>query len=62
LNDVSSGGELLFPDLKYTYNPKARDIILFPSKGEDMGHSVATIDEERYTILFWLTHDEYFAI
>lgn len=58
----TDGGELTFPELKFTYNPEGRDLIMFPSKGEDMGHSVSNINEERYSILFWLTHDEYFAI
>lgn len=62
LNKLDIGGELMFPSLKYSYQPKGKDLILFPSKGGDLMHNVAEIGEERYSILFWLTYDEYFAV
>lgn len=62
LNNLESGGELMFPELKYSYQPKGRDLVLFPSKGDDLIHQVAQINGDRYSILFWLTYDEYFAV
>lgn len=62
LNSMSSGGEIVFPELKYSYRPKGNDLVMFPSKGADLVHNVAEISEERFSLLFWLTHDDYFAV
>ena len=62
LNTMSSGGELYFPDLNYTYKPVAGDLVTFPSKPLEFVHEVAEIQEERYTIPIWLTEYEFFRI
>ena len=62
LNTMFSGGELTFPDLDYTYSPKAGQLVLFPSRPLEYLHSVATINEDRYTIPIWLTEYEFFSI
>lgn len=62
LNTMSSGGELAFPDLDYTYSPKAGQLVLFPSRPLEYLHSVATINEDRYTIPVWLTEYEFFKL
>jgi hypothetical protein len=62
LNTMSSGGELHFPDLNYTYSPVAGDLVTFPSKPLEFVHEVVEIHEERYTIPIWLTEYEFFEI
>jgi hypothetical protein len=62
LNKTEDGGDLIFPKLKYSYGPRGKDLVMFPSKGDDMIHEVNKITEERYSLLFWLTDNEYFAV
>lgn len=62
LNTMSSGGELNFPDLNYTYSPVAGDLVTFPSKPLEFVHEVAEIHEERYTIPIWMTEYPFFKI
>ena len=62
LNNLSSGGQLEFPNLKYTYNPSAREMVSFPSKGSDYVHMVPNIGGDRYSMTYWLTEDPAFAI
>jgi hypothetical protein len=62
LNSMTDGGELFFPKLKYYFKPTANDFVTFPSKGEDMIHEVQKITEDRYSILFWVTDNPYFAL
>jgi hypothetical protein len=61
LNTLSSGGELVFTDLDYTYKPKAGDLVVFESQTTGR-HMVPEIPEERYTIPMWITADKDFAI
>lgn len=58
LNSNSDGGELYFPFMKYTIKPEAGDMITFPSHGNQYLHEVARIEEDRYSMLFWITADK----
>lgn len=61
LNTLNNSGDLVFPDLDYSYRPVAGDIVIF--KSIDAGrHLVNTIDQERYTLPMWMTEDSNFAI
>jgi len=62
LNNLEEGGELSFPNLEYTYKPKANEMISFPSQGEQYLHEVKQIGGDRYSLVYWLTEDPYFAI
>lgn len=62
LNDLDEGGELEFPRLEYTYKPKGREMIVFPSQGEDFLHEVKAIGGDRYSLVYWLTDNPYMAI
>jgi hypothetical protein len=61
LNTIKDGGILEFPQLKYSHNPTAGDLIIFPTKttGE---HLVSKIGEDRYSLVFWVTKDKKFTI
>lgn len=58
LNTVEDGGVLHFPKLNLSFKPKACDLIIFPSNGDDMLHEVMGIGEERYTLPMWFTKDK----
>lgn len=62
LNDLSSGGELTFPKLGHTYKPVANEMVSFPSQGEEFLHEVKEINEDRYSLVYWLTDDPALAI
>lgn len=56
LNTVSSG-PLVFPAKDISYQPRAGDLIVFPSIGKEWEHHVDKIDEDRYNLPIWLTED-----
>jgi hypothetical protein len=56
LSTLKSGGVLCFPDLEYSYAPKAGDLVLFPTSGTGE-HYVEEIPEERHSLVFWTTYD-----
>tara|TARA_B110000503_G_scaffold106718_1_gene159399 strand:- start:6765 stop:7352 length:588 start_codon:yes stop_codon:yes gene_type:complete len=62
LNEMKSGGELTFPDLGYTYTPKAGEMVVFPSKPLQFAHAVEEIHETRYTLPIWVTEYEFFKL
>lgn len=62
LNDNQVGGELEFPELGITIKPSANSMISFVSQGEDLLHEVKEINEDRYTMLFWLTDNPDYKI
>lgn len=62
LNEMSSGGELVFPDLNYTYHPKAGEMVVFPSRPLEYVHVVDIINEERYTLPIWVSEYEFFKL
>lgn len=55
LNANEDGGELEFPELGVVIKPSANSMISFISQGEELLHEVKQINEDRYTMLFWLT-------
>jgi hypothetical protein len=55
-------GKLRFPELSFQYCPDAADLIMFPSHGDEYTHGVDWISTERYSLAFWLTADESFAL
>ena len=55
LNDNEIGGELEFPELDIIIKPPANSMISFVSQGEELLHEVKEINEDRYTMLFWIT-------
>lgn len=58
LNESYVGGEIEFPNLKFIYRPKAGDLMLFPSGGEDYDHQVNVLKSgKRYLMTIWMTHD-----
>ena len=62
LNANKDGGELHFPELDITIKPPANSMISFISQGEDLLHEVAEINEDRYTMLFWLTDKKEYEV
>lgn len=57
LNTLTSGGELSFVDLDYSYKPEVGDLVVFPTVGTG-AHGVLEIPEQRYSLPFWLTYQE----
>lgn len=55
-------GKLRFPELLFQYCPVEGDLIMFPSHGDEYTHGVDWIAEDRYSLAFWLTADEDFAL
>ncbi len=55
-------GKLRFPELFFQYCPVAGDLIMFPSHGDEYTHGVDWIAADRYSLAFWLTEDEDFAL
>ncbi|CAB5218195.1 Oxoglutarate/iron-dependent dioxygenase [uncultured Caudovirales phage] len=56
LNEDFDGGELIFPNIGYTYEPKAGDIVFFPSDDDDYEHMVNLLKSgKRYVIGFWFS-------
>ena len=54
LNDNEVGGELEFPELDIIIKPTANSMVSFVSQGEELLHEVKEINEDRYTMLFWM--------
>lgn len=59
LNTMSNmlSGQLSFPELGYSYSPKAGQFVSFPSHGEEYSHEVLEIYEDRYSLPIWVTED-----
>tara|TARA_R110001606_G_scaffold284627_3_gene432885 strand:- start:244 stop:858 length:615 start_codon:yes stop_codon:yes gene_type:complete len=55
LNANEVGGDLEFPELGINIKPPANSMVSFVSQGEDLLHEVKEINEDRYTMLFWIT-------
>lgn len=65
LNGMESGGDLLFPKLMVSIKPEGRELVTFPSQStvdQEYLHEVLEISNDRYSILFWVTEQEYFAV
>lgn len=62
LNDVKLDGELYFPKLEYSYQPKKGDLVSWPSKDSIYDHEVNKITDTRYTMLVWLTTDPRYSL
>lgn len=58
LNTVDSG-DLEFPELGFSYRPKAGDLVVFPSLGDNMGHEIKEINHNRYSMPTWFASKEY---
>lgn len=58
LNTVDSG-TLDFPDLEFSYRPKAGDLVIFPSMGDKMAHEIKEINHERYSMPTWFASLDY---
>lgn len=48
-------GHLVFPQKNIVYQPKAKDLVVFPAKGADWEHEVNLINQDRYNLPIWLT-------
>ena len=58
LTDSFEGGQLVFPELNYTYVPQKGDLVFFPANDPLYRHTVTEITSgERYTLSFWHTED-----
>lgn len=54
LNDDYSGGQLEFPNIGYTYRPRAGDIVIFPSNHTFAHRSKPITKGTKYAIVTWL--------
>lgn len=61
LNTLKTTGQLIFTDLNAEVKPEAGDLVVFESFVGGK-HKVDKINEERYTLAFWVTEDNEFAI
>jgi hypothetical protein len=61
LNTLTDSGDLEFPYLKYSYSPKAGDLVVFPSRTTGT-HVVNKINEDRYTLPMWITKNKDFVL
>jgi hypothetical protein len=61
LNTLSDTGQLIFTDLGVEIKPEAGDLVVFKSLPAG-NHKVDRIDEDRYTLAFWMTEIEEFSI
>lgn len=61
LNSLLDSGELSFPSLKYSYLPKAGDLIIFKSQSTGT-HVVEKINDDRYSLPMWITKDKNFSL
>lgn len=59
LNDCENGGQIVFPDFKYTFTPKAGVLLSFPS---NYLHEVLPVLEPRYAMPSWLTLDKTYSL
>lgn len=58
INDDFEGGELVFPQIKYSYKPVSGSCIMFPSNIE-YSHYVASVTSgERVALPFWFPRHE----
>ena len=57
LSSVTKGGKISFVDLDFSHSPKMGDFLYFNTKNTG-DHLVSKIEEERYSIVLWLTKDE----
>jgi hypothetical protein len=62
LTDNTKDGQLTFPYINHTVSASAGELAVFPSAGTDYFHEVKQIRHERYSLCFWFTEDESFAI
>jgi len=61
LNTLETTGQLVFTDLNVKIKPEAGDLVVFESMVGGK-HKVDKINENRYTLAFWMTESEEFAI
>jgi hypothetical protein len=57
LNTMTVDGQLVFPDLDYSYSPVSEDLVFFPCTNTGK-HFVEKISEDRYSLVFWTTKDK----
>lgn len=53
LNDGYEGGGLRFKHFNYTYQPKAGDLVLFPSSNVYMHESIPVVSGSKYALASW---------
>lgn len=53
LNDDYTGGELHFPWLRFTYTPKAGDLVIFPSNHIFSHESLSIQSGTKYALVSW---------
>lgn len=57
LSSVVSGGKISFVDLNFSHFPKMGDFLYFNTRNTG-DHLVSKIEENRYSLVLWLTKDE----
>jgi hypothetical protein len=58
LNTIDSGA-LNFPDIDYSYLPKAGDLVIFSSQDPLLSHEVLETKDYRYSMPMWLSESKY---
>lgn len=59
LNTCESGGEIVFPEVGYSFTPKAGSMLSFPS---NYLHEVLPVLEPRYAMPSWLTKEAAYSL
>lgn len=60
--NTTSSGDLVFTKRGTSYTPRAKEVAVFPSMGDDWEHEVKEIKEERYNLPIWLTEDPFWEL
>lgn len=61
-NMPDNDGSLNFFNMDYSYSPKKGETVIFPSAPPKYNHQVKSINNDRYTIVAWLTNDPEFDL
>lgn len=55
--NTTNSGDLFFTKQNLSYSPRAKEVAVFPSMGDEWEHEVKQINEDRYNLPIWLTED-----
>ena len=58
LNDVKSGGQLLFPQQGFSVNPEVGKFVIFPSGWTHSHKTLPPVGQSRYVFQMWWSFDE----
>ena len=58
LNDVKTGGQLLFPQQNFFVNPEAGKFVIFPSGWTHAHKTLPPVGQSRYVFQMWWSFDE----